>query len=326
MKLHPIWNSYPQTKAELEQTIQLIEKNIRLRHKEIEAVIKDTLSSGGKLIRPAYTLLFSSFGPEHNPERARALAASIELLHTATLIHDDIVDDSPQRRGKETFQSRYGKDAAVYAGDYLFAVSFRLTSQYADMLDYLTINTQGMERILTGELNQMTLRYNQKMTIRQYLTQIRGKTAELFGLACYVGSLESKQSKKASRNAYRIGTQIGMAFQIMDDVLDYSQKAEVFGKPVLEDVKQGIYTAPLIYAMKKEPSFFEQLLEKRDQMTTEDIQELQKRVIEAGGVEEAYRLAKKYTDKAMSLINQLPDTPEKQIIQELTLKLINRKK
>src|SRR5699024_7134455 len=111
------------------------------------------------------------------------LAASVELLHTATLIHDDIIDDSPQRRGKTTVQARYGKDAAVYAGDYLFTVSFRLVARYARSTDQFEINTRGMERILMGELDQMNLRYKQDMTIRQYLTQISGKTAQLFALA-----------------------------------------------------------------------------------------------------------------------------------------------
>lgn len=324
MKLHPIWEAYPQIAAELEQVGLLIDRSIRLRNKEIEAVLKDMLHSGGKMVRPAYTLLFSTFGPDHEPERAQALAASVELLHTATLIHDDIIDDSPQRRGKTTVQARYGKDAAVYAGDYLFTVSFRLVARYARSTDQFEINTRGMERILMGELDQMNLRYKQDMTIRQYLTQISGKTAQLFALACYAGMLEGGSPEKKARNAYYIGSHIGMAFQILDDILDYTQTADGLGKPVLEDVKQGVYTAPLLFAMQKDADSFIPLLSKREQMTDEDTRKVQQLVVALSGVEKAQHLAEKYTEKAMRRINRLPDKSEKETLRKLTLQLLNR--
>lgn len=324
MRLHPMWDNYPQVATELEQVNGLIEQSVRMRNKEVEFVLKDMLDSGGKMVRPAYTLLFSTFGADHNPKRAQALAASIEVLHTATLIHDDIIDDASQRRGKASLQSRYGKSAAVYAGDYLFTVSFRLSAQYANTVNQFEVNTRGMERILMGELDQMNLYYKQNMTIRQYLTQISGKTAQLFALACYTGALEGGQSEKESRNAYYIGSHIGMAFQLLDDILDYTQSAEGFGKPVLEDVRQGIYTAPLIFAMRKNRSKFEPLLSKQDQMTDEDIKVVQQRVLELEGIKEARQLAQKYTEKALKRIKKLPDTPEKNMIQRLTLQLLER--
>lgn len=324
MKLHPIWEMYPKISAELEQVKLLIERSVRLRNKEVEFVLKDMLDSGGKMIRPAYTILFSEFGPDHDKKRAQALAASIELLHTATLIHDDIIDDAPTRRGKKSIQSKYGKDAAVYAGDYLFTVSFRLTAQYANTVNQFEINTRGMERILMGELDQMNLYYKLDMTIRQYLTQISGKTAQLFAVACYSGAIEGGVTEIEARNAYYIGSHVGMAFQLLDDILDYTQTTEGFGKPVLEDVRQGIYTAPLIFAMRNKRSKFEPILSKQDKMTDEDIKTVQELVLKFDGIEEARRLARKYTEKALKRINKLPDIPEKHTIEQLTFQLLER--
>ena len=324
MQIHPMWEAYPELQSELIQTIELIDSRIHLRNKSIEHALVDMMNTGGKLVRPAYTLLFSTFGEDHDPNRARAFAAAIEVLHMATLIHDDVIDDSPKRRGQQTIQSKYGKDIAVYAGDYLFTVSFKLITDYSNSMKQMQINTKGMEKILMGEIDQMHLRYNQKITIRNYLTQISGKTAQLFALSCYSGALESGQTERFARNCYYIGSHIGMAFQIKDDILDYSQTADTFGKPVLEDVKQGVYSSPLIYAMRKNNAAFKDLLNKKDQMTNEDTKKVRQLVIDLGGLKEAERLAHKYTEKALKRIDQLPNTPEKEIIRDVTESLLNR--
>ncbi|MER2226403.1 MAG: polyprenyl synthetase family protein [Carnobacterium sp.] len=324
MQIHPMWEAYPELQSELIQTIELIDSRIHLRNKSIEHALVDMMNTGGKLVRPAYTLLFSTFGEDHDPNRARAFAAAIEVLHMATLIHDDVIDDSPKRRGQQTIQSKYGKDIAVYAGDYLFTVSFKLITDYSNSMKQMQINTKGMEKILMGEIDQMHLRYNQTITIRNYLTQISGKTAQLFALSCYSGALESGQTERFARNCYYIGSHIGMAFQIKDDILDYTQTTDGFGKPVLEDVRQGIYSAPLIYAMRKNKADFKDLLEKKDQLTKEETQKIQQLVIHSGGLDEAKRLAEKYTDKALKRIDQLPDSSEKEMIRNLTLSLLDR--
>lgn len=324
MKIHPMWDTYPELQMELEKTVELIEKNIKIRNKEIEATILALIHSGGKLLRPAYSLLFSRFGPDQDAEKARAVAAALEILHMATLIHDDIVDDSPMRRGTPTIQAKYSKDVAVYAGDYLFTVCFKLLARYSSSLESIQIDTRGMERILMGELDQMHLRYNQKITIRQYLTQISGKTAQLFALSCYSGALESGTSEKFARSCYHIGNHIGMAFQIMDDILDYSQDANTFGKPVLEDVRQGVYSAPLIFALRKYPEKYKPYLDKKDQMTNDDTQIVHKLVLDLGGLAAAQELAEKYTTKALKELTKLPETPEKAIIIQLTRSLLTR--
>ncbi|WP_414839353.1 polyprenyl synthetase family protein [Carnobacterium sp. TMP28] len=324
MPVSSFWEPYSDLQVELESVTNLMADQIRLRNKEIESVLLESIYHGGKMIRPAYTLLFSKFGENQQVDRTLALSAAVELLHTATLIHDDIVDDSPLRRGAPSLQSQYGKDVAVYAGDYLFTVCFRLLSNYADTTEQIEVNTRGMERILMGELDQMYLRYNKNMSIRNYLTQISGKTAQLFALACYSGALNGGKSEKFSRNGYYIGSHIGMAFQIIDDILDYSQTAIVFGKPVLEDVRQGIYTAPLIFALQEKNLRLGELIDKQERLTEADAKEIQQLVIKLGGLEKAKQLARKYTQKAIKRIDLLPDQKEKEQIKKITLSLLDR--
>ena len=128
MPIHSMWDNYPEIKDELAESYAVIEKKVRIRNKEVEQVIFDLLHSGGKLLRPAYFILFSRFGDTEtlNDKKTTHIAASLEVLHMATLVHDDIIDDSPTRRGTQTVQSKYGKDIAVYTGYFLLAVYFSL--------------------------------------------------------------------------------------------------------------------------------------------------------------------------------------------------------
>uniref|UniRef100_UPI0035A03712 polyprenyl synthetase family protein n=1 Tax=Jeotgalibaca porci TaxID=1868793 RepID=UPI0035A03712 len=258
MKVHPMWDAYPALRYELEATISLIDQQVTIKNEEVQHKIKEMLFSGGKLLRPAYSLLFSELSKERNPERARAVAAALEVLHMATLVHDDVIDESAKRRGQETLNSAYGNRIAVYTGDYLFTLCFRLLQDHADSARELDLDTKGMEKILLGELNQMDRKYDSNMRMRDYLNQIQGKTAQLFALSCYSGAYNSPYA----RQAYQIGSNIGMAFQITDDILDFASDDSKTGKPILQDVKNGIYTAPVLYAKMKRRSDLLPLLEK----------------------------------------------------------------
>lgn len=306
MKIHPMWKEYPQLQPELSQTLTLMEKSIQLKNKPVQQAILDMIQAGGKLLRPAYQLLFSQFGPEQDREKAVALAASIEMLHTATLIHDDIVDEADLRRNLTTIRSAFGNSTAVYAGDYLFVSCFKLMANYASSMKSLQKNSRSMEKILSGELGQMEDHYKFDVTLEEYLTNISGKTAELFALSCSVGALESGTSALFAKKAQDIGHQIGMAFQIIDDILDYTQSADAIGKPVLEDVKQGIYSLPLIYALSEDRAALLPLLEKKDAMTAADTLQVHQLVHDLGGVAKAQQLATDYTEQALKNIQKLP--------------------
>ncbi|GEL66549.1 polyprenyl synthetase family protein [Marinilactibacillus psychrotolerans] len=323
MSIHSIWDEFPDLEKELKQTRQLIFSKIFIRNQQVNDAAKGIFQSSGKMIRPAYSLLFSQLGPKSEPERARVMAAAIEVFHNATLIHDDIIDEGDIRRGTPTIQAAHGKKSAVYAGDYLLSVCFRMTHPYRQIIDVQGILTRAMERVIGGELHQLDQSYNQEMTIRRYLTQIRGKTAELYALACFGGAMESNMSTKDQWLSYRIGVQIGMAFQLMDDLLEYTQDDAVWEKTMFQDLKNGIYTAPILFSMKRSPVFFKKQFAKTE-YTEQDFIEIRKELMNTQGIREAFQLAERYTNKALKLIDQLPDGKSKEDIKELTEILLYR--
>lgn len=324
MRIHPIWNQYPYMQRDLQDVLRVMEKNIKIRDKQVEKNIKELIHAGGKMLRPAYTLLCAHIGPHYECEEATAVAAALEVLHMATLIHDDIIDDAETRRNQPTIQSKYGKKYAVYTGDYLFCVCFKILAKHSKSLTSIEFDTKHMEKILVGELDQMNMRYNIDISIRQYLKQISGKTAQLFALSCYSGASISEASPSLIRTAWNIGHNMGMAFQIIDDILDYTRNAEQIGKPVLNDIKQGVYSLPLIYAIRENKKAFQPILEKREHMTDADLEMILTLIHQYRGVEKAQALAEKYTNKAMKLIKTLPDGQYKHDMLEITSTILNR--
>ncbi|MGG5342448.1 polyprenyl synthetase family protein [Enterococcus sp. AZ192] len=308
MNIHPMWKNYPELAKELNSTLKLMDSNVNLKNKDVEKAVMSMIHSGGKLLRPAYQLLFSQFGEQRDAKKAVALAAAIELLHTATLIHDDIVDEADIRRSLPTIRSQFGNSTAVYAGDYLFVSCFKLLADYSSSLKSIQLNSRSMEKILSGELGQMDNRYNVDMTIDQYLENISGKTAELFSLSCFVGAYESGSSERFAKNCGKIGENIGLAFQIIDDVLDYTQSTEQIGKPVLEDVRQGVYSLPLLYALEEGRETLLPYLEKGENLTDNETDKIYELVHSFGGVSKAQKLAEKYTQQALKGITKLPET------------------
>lgn len=324
MKVHPMWDEYPALRAELAATLSLIDKNITIRHSEVQNKIKDLLSGGGKMLRPAYSLLFSQFASDRDPVKSQAVAAAIEVLHLATLVHDDVVDEAAVRRSEETINIAYTNRVAVYTGDYLFTICFNLLQNYVEDASSLKLDTNGMETILMGELNQMSNKYQVNMRMRDYFRQIKGKTAELFALSCYSGAYQATEDVRFAQQAYRIGQNIGIAFQLIDDILDFSKDSDKIGKPVMQDLQNGIYTAPLLYALQTKRQEIEPYLLKEDTITAEEAEQVLQMVHEAGGVDEAKRLAKKYTDKALNQIKKLPETEAKRMISSITEQSLHR--
>ncbi len=325
MAIHSLWNKYPTIQKELIETQKIMAKAVTIRNKEMTNALHLFFQSGGKLLRPAYFLLFTSFGKTPVQKHKYQLAASLEILHAATLIHDDIIDNSPLRRDMPSIQATYGKDIAVYAGDFLFTVYFHLLSQASGTFSAIELNATNMKKILVGELDQMNLRYNTDITVKQYLQHIKGKTAQLFQLSCYEGTQFSGCSKMTQILSQQIGYRIGMAFQILDDVLDYSSSEDILHKPVMEDVQIGNYTLPLIFAMEENREAFAPLLKRRVPLTEEELLLLVANIKKYHGLAKATKLAEHYTQKALQDIKKLPDIPERKILIELTEALLLRK-
>lgn len=319
--MHAIWNKYPEIQTELSAVREIMEENARCKDKVIETSIKELIQSGGKMLRPGLAVIASKFG-NYQPERTRAIATVVEMFHMATLVHDDVIDDSKLRRGKETIQSKYGKEYAVYIGDYLFCVCFKILASTAS-LHSIQIDSKAMSKICLGEVEQLNSRFQKEVSVKNYLKRISGKTAELFALSLYIGAAESDCDKKLARLFWNIGHNIGMAFQIIDDILDYTSTDEQLGKEVGHDLRDGIYTLPLIYALEKKPADLMKLLD-QDELGQEDILKIIELTREYGGIDKARALAKKYTNKAYSFMKRLPDNEYKMMLQEITGELLDR--
>jgi heptaprenyl diphosphate synthase len=319
--MNNFWNDYSQLSYELIAVNNVISKNLKSRNKTMEAALSELLSSGGKFLRPAFVLISHGFG-EIRSKEIHTLAAVLEMIHMATLVHDDVIDEAELRRGNETIQHKYGKNFAVYVGDYLFCICFNLLSK-TNSIKNTEMDAMAMAKICIGEIDQFESRFKNDVTVKEYLRRISYKTAELFSLSFYTGALEGKCDKKLARKLANIGHNIGMAFQIIDDLLDYFGDEKIVGKPVCSDLKQGLYTLPVIYGIQSKDNKLKELLSKGD-FEDNDIKEISSVLEKSGSFERTRNLAHTYTNKAFKLINSLPECDSKAVLISLTNKLLNR--
>lgn len=323
MKLN-FWQQYPLVKDDLQIVNQLIAKKIEVNDPKLKSALLQMANNGGKYLRPALLLLFSKENSTTTAdERLLKLAASIEVLHTATLIHDDIIDDSPKRRGQVSIQSAFGKDIAVYAGDLLFTVFFDLIADSLYASHYLKVNAQMMRQILNGEIGQMNARFDTEQSFLTYLRNINGKTAAIFSLACQEGAYFSGADRRQVALAKRIGQNIGLSFQMLDDILDYSDGKNL-NKPVMEDLATGVYSLPLLMVLQEHKDELMPYLAKKEQMTATDMEIVKQLVLKYGGVTKAKTLAEKFIQKALDQTSQLPASQKRDLLEKLIKRLLKK--
>jgi len=317
------WENYPDIAKELENIKKLIKVNIKSSEKEFDEAIFPLVDAGGKMLRPAFLLLSAKFG-EYDSDKMHNLAAAIEMMHMATLIHDDVVDESKLRRGIETIQHKYSKEYAVYIGDFLFCQCFIMLSEVGYSTEILREISKAISKICMGEIRQYNIRYARNTSLKKYIKIISGKTAALFAISFYAGSKESKCSEKTSKLLGRVGYYIGMAFQIIDDLLDYSGDTKKLGKNAQSDLIKGYYTLPLIYAMADDAEHRISVILEKSSLSNDDVTNIIILVNKYKGIEKAQNLADKYTKKAFDFIEKLPECESKAIIKDITQKLLNR--
>ena len=322
------WDSFPQVQKDMIEINQIILKHINSVPGLLGQALEDTFAVPGKMLRPACVMLFGAFGPDATQKHddLQKIATSIETLHNATLIHDDIIDESSMRHGRSSIQTKYGKHIAVYAGDYLFALSLTLLSENAQSLHSVIADGKTMQNILVGETEQYNNAYNINISEKEYLNQIKGKTGVLFGLACFIGAYESGIKVTKALKAKQFGEYLGQAFQLRDDILDYTTTSSTFKKPVLLDVKDGIYSGPLIFALQNDNNnHLHELVKMGKDLTQDQLHEIENLVNHLGGVERAQKLADQYTEKALaSLKKHWPDNENRALIEQLTGRLLKR--
>ena len=322
------WDSFPQVQKDMIEINQIILKHINSVPGLLGQALEDTFAVPGKMLRPACVMLFGAFGPDATQKHddLQKIATSIETLHNATLIHDDIIDESSMRHGRPSIQTKYGKHIAVYAGDYLFALSLTLLSENAQSLHSVIADGKTMQNILVGETEQYNNAYNINISEKEYLNQIKGKTGVLFGLACFIGAYESGIKVTKALKAKQFGEYLGQAFQLRDDILDYTTTSSTFKKPGLLDVKDGIYSGPLIFALQNDNNnHLHELVKMGKDLTQDQLHEIENLVNHLGGVERAQKLADQYTEKALaSLKKHWPDNENRALIEQLTGRLLKR--
>ncbi len=257
------------------------------------------------------------------------LGASIELLHLATLIHDDIIDESKLRRGQDSIQAHFGKDTAVYAGDYLLTGMLSLLND-ADNIQANKLALEALRNILFGELTQKHNRYLTDTSFDNYLTQITGKTAALFKLSVLFGATSSDGvSSQLLDVVGKLGENLGIAFQLLDDYLDFESITEQLslGKPAGQDIRNGIYTAPILFALENPDinAELKELLALRDGITDDQLVHIHNVVLESDAMSRLNSLFAEYSQELDDLLNKLPNNALRQKLSHLATLLLNRK-
>ena len=232
----------------------------------------------------------------------------VELTHLASLIHDDIVDDSPYRRGKVSIQGKYGKDAAVFAGDFLIARIFYYGAM-ENLNETVSILSKTVEYMCIGEIEQDLCRYQEDISEKKYFENIERKTAALFQAASYIGAKESGCSEEIIQKLELFVKNLGLMFQLKDDILDFTSNSKELGKETHKDFQNGIYTFPVIMALKN-PKAREVLLpimrkNKEEKLSLTEILQLQNYIIQFGGIEASYEKIKYLSTINRQLIKEL---------------------
>lgn len=302
----------------LDEAVHRTETEISRQLKSTPAVIKRLTShlsrAVGKNIRAKSLLTCAMQQNGRIVGDAVKIAAAVELLHLATLVHDDIIDDAGKRRGIETLHRMFGEKAAILCGDYLVCLALRLASAIRPSEERRALAPKPLAHkslpgylmdVLLGEMHQNQNNRNFALTEQQYLKIITGKTAAMFEASFHTGFLLSDEKAEALDNYLKAGRAIGIIFQLADDCADYESTQEKSKKPVLTDFKTGVVTLPLIYALKKDKSLHDRI------KSNIQAQELKKAVEAAGGLSYTHLKISEYYQQTKEIIDALPSVTEK---------------
>jgi len=323
---------------ELDKIYQLIEADLAKVNEEIRSVssveypwlaemLGHSVQSGGKRIRPALTLLAGKLF-DYDLKYLLPMATAVELMHTATLVHDDAIDKSATRRGRPTIYAVWGVEKSVLLGDYLFAKAGEYNAG-TQSIRTVRLFTQTLMTISKGELYQSVNAFNPHQTREQYIQRIIGKTASLFAMATESGAILSQAPEWAVGDLKAYGQNLGIAFQIVDDILDFIGTEEELGKPVGSDLTQGTLTLPAMILLERYPQnnpvqrIFERGEGKYDR---EDIRQAIEMAGNARVVQECYDMASRYSAEACRQLENLPQCDSRQALADLATYVVRRKK
>lgn len=311
----------------VEADLRLLTENLKqlvgARHPILYAAAEHLFGAGGKRLRPAIVLLLSraTMPNQEITLKHRRLAEITEMIHTASLVHDDVIDEAELRRGVPTVHSSFGNRVAVLAGDFLFAQS----SWYLANLDNLAVVKLLSEVIMDlaeGEIQQGLNRFDAGLSIEAYLEKSYYKTASLIANSSKAAGLLSGVSAEMAKDLYSYGRHIGLAFQIVDDILDFTGSSDALGKPAGSDLKSGNLTAPVLYALEEKP-YLEGLIE-REFAQEGDLEQALNLIEDSRGIERSRELAAHHAQAAVQHLAELPASESREALIELADYVLSR--
>lgn len=310
----------------LNADISLIEKELEETINADSQLLRQAslhlLKAGGKRIRPVFVLLGGKFG-NYDINMIKNVAVSLELIHMASLVHDDVIDDAELRRGQPTIKAKWDNKIAMYTGDYIFARALELMTDIETPLAHQILSETIVE-LSVGEIEQIKDKYNFKQNLRNYLLRIKRKTALLIAASCQLGAVVSGVKEEDHRRLYRFGYYVGMSFQITDDVLDFTGTEKELGKPAGGDLLQGNITLPVLYAMEDE-AIRNKIVTVHEGMERNELDEILKLIQESGAIERSLEISDRYLEKALAILDELPANKAKKSLRDIA-KFIGKRK
>jgi octaprenyl-diphosphate synthase len=312
-------------RADLEQVDREFGRQVQSQVDLIPKIGRYIQTSGGKRVRPAVLLMASRLAG-YQGDRAVLYAAVVEFIHTATLVHDDIIDDSDVRRGRAAVHSRWGNDITVLLGDYLYIKSMALALTH-DTLDIVRLLCDVTLRMIEGELYQLTKNGDADITEDEHFDIIRRKTAYLFGGCAQIGGMLGKVTAEREAALREYGFNLGIAFQLVDDLLDFTGESATLGKPVGADLREGKMTLPLIHLLQQDESAGEGIV--RDIITSraaseEQWSDLVRILHDHRSIEYAYQRAREFASRAKKPLTAFPSSSERDALLALPDYVLSR--
>ncbi|GJL85218.1 MAG: farnesyltranstransferase [Micavibrio sp.] len=323
--INPLESLSTLLKGDMAQVNTLILQNMESKVPLIPQLASYLIAAGGKRIRPLLTLACTQL---YNGDMTRSyrLAAAVEFIHTATLLHDDVVDESDERRGQDAANLIFGNQASVLVGDFLFSRSFQLMVKDGS-LDVLRILSDAAAIIAQGEVLQLSMTGNLETTMDGYIEVIKAKTAALFAAACEVGPIIGGQDPSAAQAMAEYGLNLGIAFQIIDDALDYVGGQDKIGKTVGDDFREGKMTAPILFALEKadaeEKTFWARTIKDKNQNDS-DLDQARNIMARHDTINLSMALARSYAKKARMALAEAPDHNIRALLDDIVTFTIER--
>ncbi|MGI2327066.1 heptaprenyl diphosphate synthase component II [Planococcus sp. YIM B11945] len=313
--------------SDLKPELEMIEKELEQAVDSNSHLLNDAslhlLQAGGKRIRPVFVLLAGKFG-NYNIDVMKQVAVPLELIHMASLVHDDVIDDSEMRRGQPTVKAQWNNSVAMYTGDFILARALEYITE-VDIPNVHDILSKTMIEVCRGEIIQIEDKYKLDQNMRDYLRRIKRKTALLISSSCELGALVSGTDEKTAAHLRRFGYFIGMSFQIIDDILDFTSTDEELGKPAGSDFIQGNITLPVLFAREDKAIYTQLKSSLYKDLTDDERLQIVQLIRDSPAIGKSKAISERYLQKALEELAHLPKSSANKTMRKIAFFIGKRK-